>query len=148
MVQHGAHASFESTRYSVVELPFWERFWGVPVMMCILGLPSFFFGGCSSPKTPGDAEWTAYKARYVRAEGRVVDTSNGSVSHTEGQGYGMLLAVHYDDRQAFDEMWAWTRANLVRPDGLLSWRWRPDASGNGGKVDDANNATDGEILIA
>jgi endoglucanase len=60
----------------------------------------------------------------------------------------MMLAEHYGDRVAFDEMWEWTKKNLKRPDGLMSWRWRPDATGTGGHVDDPNNASDGEILIS
>ena len=47
---------------------------------------------------PQKDAWRAYKARFVTAQGRVVDTANGLVSHSEGQGYGMLLAVAADDR--------------------------------------------------
>ncbi|PTY01537.1 endoglucanase [Verrucomicrobia bacterium LW23] len=140
------HAVYPSARR-----PLGRVAWRLPLMMCILGLPAWIFGGCSPSAsreaTATDADWVAYKSRYLMAEGRITDTSNGNVSHTEGQGYGMLLAVHYRDRPAFDAMWTWTKAKLTRPDGLLSWRWRPDASGNGGAVDDPNNASDGEILI-
>ena len=35
-----------------------------------------------------DAElWRAYKAKFLTENGRIVDTANGMVSHTEGQGY-------------------------------------------------------------
>ena len=37
--------------------------------------------------------WRAYKAHFVTEAGRVVDTANKGISHSEGQGYGMLLAV-------------------------------------------------------
>ncbi|HSI83199.1 MAG: glycosyl hydrolase family 8 [Candidatus Methylacidiphilales bacterium] len=119
-------------------------------MMCILGIPSFFWGCFSGEKagTVTDREWTTYKARYLRPEGRIVDTGNGNKSHTEGQGYGMMLAEHYGDRAAFDEMWGWTKTHLARQDGLLSWSWIPDVSGTGGHVDDPNNASDGEVLVA
>ena len=54
----------------------------------------------------------------------MVDTGNGMVSHSEGQGYGMLLAVAANDRPTFDKLWGWTRANLmVRDDQLMAWRW-------------------------
>lgn len=93
--------------------------------------------------------WAAYKARFVTAEGRVVDNGNANVSHSESQGYGLLLAVAHDDRAAFESLWKWTDANLrVRDDRLFAWRWKPASDGQGGGVDDPNNATDGDLLIA
>ena len=78
--------------------------------------------------------------------GRVVDTANGMVSHTEGQGYGLLLAVAANDRPTFERIWGWTRANLaVRNDELFAWRWEPD---HRPAVADLNDAADGDILIA
>ncbi|WP_407520389.1 glycosyl hydrolase family 8 [Methylobacterium oryzisoli] len=92
------------------------------------------------------AAWRAYKARFVSDQGRVVDTANGRISHSEGQGYGMLLAVAAGDRDTFQRIWDWTRANLaVRDDALLAWRWEPDKRPG---VADMNNATDGDILVA
>lgn len=93
-----------------------------------------------------DAQWQAWKARFMTAQGRVVDDANGMMSHSEGQGYGMLLAVAANDRPAFDALWGWTRANLmVRPDALVAWRWEPEKRSG---VGDVNNATDGDLLIA
>lgn len=89
--------------------------------------------------------WWLYKSLFLE-NGRVVDRSNGNVSHSEGQGYGMLLAVAADDREAFDEIWAWTRRELyVRGDELAAWKWDPQAAGH---VLDTNNASDGDLLIA
>jgi endoglucanase len=93
-----------------------------------------------------DPVWRAYKARFVTEQGRVVDTGNGLISHSEGQGYGMLLAVAASDRDAFDRIWGWTRANLmVRGDELPAWRWEPNKRP---AIADMNNASDGDILIA
>ncbi|MCF4124836.1 glycosyl hydrolase family 8 [Methylobacterium sp. SyP6R] len=93
-----------------------------------------------------DPGWRAYRARFVTEKGRIVDTANGFISHSEGQGYGMLLAVAAGDRPAFERIWGWTRANLmVRSDELLAWRWAPD---HRPAVADMNNATDGDILVA
>jgi endoglucanase len=94
-----------------------------------------------------DAElWRAYKAKFVTESGRIVDTANGMVSHSEGQGYGLLLAVAANDRLTFERIWGWTRANLaVRNDELLAWRWEPD---HRPAVADLNDAADGDILIA
>lgn len=92
----------------------------------------------------GSPAWAEWSRRYLRPSGRVVDTGTNA-SHSEGQGYGMLLAVAAGDRPAFDRIWGWTRANLaVRADHLLAWRWNPTAR----KVADRNNATDGDILVA
>lgn len=92
------------------------------------------------------AGWRRYKARFVTDQGRVVDSGNGRISHSESQGYGMLLAVAAGDRDAFQRIWGWTRANLmVRDDALLAWRWEPDKRP---AVADMNNATDGDILVA
>ncbi|SFM78323.1 glycosyl hydrolase family 8 [Methylobacterium pseudosasicola] len=90
--------------------------------------------------------WRSYKSRFVTDQGRVVDTANGRISHSEGQGYGMLFAVAAGDRDAFQRIWGWTRANLmVRNDALLAWRWEPDKRPG---VADTNDATDGDILVA
>jgi endo-1,4-beta-D-glucanase Y len=90
--------------------------------------------------------WMNYRARFVSDKGRVVDTANGMISHSEGQGYGMLLAVAGRDRAGFERIWNWTRANLmVRDDQLIAWRWEPNARP---AVADMNNATDGDILVA
>lgn len=95
---------------------------------------------------PDRAVWQAYRARFVTETGRVVDTGNEGISHSEGQGYGMVLAVAAGDREAFDRIWGWTRANLmVRNDELLAWRWEPNRRPG---IADMNNATDGDILVA
>jgi endoglucanase len=91
--------------------------------------------------------WEAYRTRYISADGRVVDTGNNNVSHSEGQGFGMLLAVAARDRATFDELWTWTRTHLrVRQDALCAWRWVPGQAGSG--VADLNNATDGDLYLA
>lgn len=92
------------------------------------------------------AAWRIYKARFVTEAGRVIDTANGGISHSEGQGYGMLLAVAADDKPAFERIWGWARANLfVRDDALAAWRWEP---GKRPAIADMNNATDGDLLMA
>jgi endoglucanase len=95
---------------------------------------------------PLAGEWLKYRDRFVGDDGRVRDTGNKGVSHTEGQGWAMLFAEDFDDRATFDRVWNWTRDKLRRPDSaLFSWRWDPNAEK---PVADVNNATDGDILIA
>ena len=90
-------------------------------------------------------EWADYKTRFVAEDGRVVDNANGNVSHSEGQGYGLLLAAIAGDGEAFGRIWSWTKQKLyVRDDGLASWKW--DEARHA--IADPNNATDGDILIA
>ena len=92
------------------------------------------------------AAWRSYRSRFVTEQGRVVDTGNGLISHSEGQGYALLLAVASNDREAFERIWGWTRANLmVRGDQLMAWRWEPGARP---AVADMNNASDGDLLVA
>lgn len=90
--------------------------------------------------------WEAYKAKFLDPAGRIVDNANGGISHSESQGYGLLLAYLADDPGAFDLIWSFTRTELLlRDDGLAAWKWVPDKSPH---VTDINNATDGDILIA
>ncbi len=92
------------------------------------------------------AEWRAFRQRYLLPEGRVVDTGNDGVSHSEGQGWGLFFAVTAGDRVAFDRMLDWTGRTLRRPrDALHAWRYQPYAKL---KVADTNNATDGDLFIA
>jgi endoglucanase len=94
------------------------------------------------------ADWKAYRQAFISNDGRVVDYFQNSISHSEGQGYGLLLALMSGDRDAFERMFKWTTDNLqVRRDALFAWSWgqRPNGSWN---VIDYNNASDGDILIA
>ena len=89
------------------------------------------------------AEWIIFKTRFITRDGRVVDTGNGGVSHSEGQGWGMLLAQRMNDHRTFRLIQAWTHATLRRPgDALHGWRYRP------GVGVDVNSATDGYLFIA
>lgn len=121
------------------------------------GLSQTGSGGAGPDDGARPADWTAgwgrFRDRFITPAGRVVDVANKSVSHSEGQGYAMLFAMAAGDRETFDRVWGWTRATLqTRPDdALLSWRWVPDTPENGGDaghVDDPNNATDGDLLVA
>lgn len=98
------------------------------------------------PGAPNPQDWVAFKRRYLAADGRVIDTGNAGISHSEGQSYGMLFAVHFDDRAAFDLMWAWNTRVLRRPnDALSAWKYVPGARL---AVPDTNNATDGDVILA
>lgn len=94
---------------------------------------------------PAEA-WNLYRQKFVMADGRVVDDANGNISHSESQGYGLLLAYLAGDRTTFARILAFTRTEmLIRDDGLSAWRWDPNASPH---ITDINNASDGDLLIA
>jgi len=95
---------------------------------------------------PADfAAWNAFKDRFVSG-GRIVDTGNAGVSHSEGQGIGLLGAALTGDSACFERIYGWTRDTLARPfDRLHAWRYQPNAAT---PVGDLNNATDGDLLIA
>jgi endoglucanase len=96
--------------------------------------------------TISPADWESYRSRFVEDSGRVVDTANGNISHSEGQGYGLLLALAAADRRSFEQIWNFTFTELlIRDDGLAVWKWDPGAKP---RVTDRNNASDGDLLIA
>jgi endoglucanase len=93
-----------------------------------------------------DAAWRMYAKRYISPEGRVIDDANGNASHSEGQGYAMLIAVRLNDSEVFARLWGWSRANLfVRNDQLPAWVWDPDTTPHTKDIDDAS---DGNMLMA
>lgn len=115
-------------------------------------LAGAWFGFFSGKPQPGKLDpqlWQQYRSRFITADGRLIDRDNDpkGVTHTEGQGYGMLLAEAAGDRKRFALLWRWTRSHLRRPDGLFSWKYAA-CGAQGDCVADKNNATDGDVLIA
>ena len=122
-----------------------RRLSGRLVMLCICLLAP---GAQLFAALPEAGEWTYFKERFISGDGRVIDPVQNDMSHSEGQGYGMLLAVQFQDRALFDKLLQWTINNLqVRHDALSAWSWgkRPNEAWT---VSDYNNATDGDVLIA
>lgn len=101
------------------------------------------------PMRAAEPSWEAFKAHFMTLDGRVMDPFHDNMSHSEGQGYAMLLAEAHGDREAFDLLWHWTRDNLQarETDALLAWSFGQRLPGQW-RVMDFNNATDGDILVA
>ena len=108
-----------------------------------LWLLSFFFLFASIGNALADTDWEQFKSAFI-ANGRVVDKGQDGISHSEGQGMALLLAVQNDDPKTFMQVWDWTRRNLqVRDDKLFAWSWSPSVG-----INDSNNASDGDLFIA
>lgn len=116
----------------------------IAAVVALCGVGIWLATSHGQPARLDDSSWAAYKRRFISDDGRVIDrdsVSNG-ITHTEGLGYGLLLAEAAGDEKTFDALWTWTDKHLRRPDGLFSWRWEDD------HIADRNNASDGDVLIA
>jgi endoglucanase len=90
----------------------------------------------------GEEQRGSFLDEYVAGDGRVVRHDQGGDTVSEGQAYAMLLSVAERDEERFARVWTWTRENLQRPDGLLSWRWAD------GRVTDREAAADADLDAA
>src|SRR5690606_33905590 len=73
---------------------------------------------------------------------RVRKPNSGSIidsTVSEGQGYGMLLAVYMDDQEVFDSLWRYTKLHF-NENGLMHWEIHP----NGMEVIGQGAASDGD----
>jgi endo-1,4-beta-D-glucanase Y len=121
----------------------------VVVALALGGIAPLLLAGCggtsSSPRSgpqPQDRVEAAARRfldRYVTPDGRVQRLDQGGDTVGEGQAYGMLLAAAIGDSQRFDAIWGWTKNNLRRPDGLISFLWR------NGRVQDPQAASDADL---
>ena len=113
--------------------------------------PNESTGGPSSSVTPSAGSLRALTAQeageaflsgYVESDGRVTRHDEGGDTVSEGQAYAMLVAAALNDQQHFTTVWAWTKRNLAREDGLLAWRWKD------GQVVDNASASDADVDAA
>lgn len=84
----------------------------------------------------------AFLDGYVNRDGRVVRRDEGGDTVSEGQAYAMLVAAALGDERRFTAIWSWTKRNLLREDGLLSWHWQ------NGQVVDEQSASDADLDAA
>lgn len=117
---------------------------GAGIAMMAIGQPALAQGSVNARVTA--QAWADYKSKFLDPSGRIVDNANGNISHSEGQGYGLLLAYLANSPADFEQIWYFTRTELlVRDDGLAVWKWDPATTPH---VADVNNASDGDLLIA
>ena len=103
-------------------------------------------------QTPPDHArlWQAYAARFISADGRVIDPQSGDRTTSEGQSYALFFALVNNDRPQFDRLLAWTQSNLAQGDlgaHLPAWNWGKGKDGRWGTID-ANSASDSDLWIA
>lgn len=99
--------------------------------------------------------YNTWKARYVTSSGCPTGTQrvlspepiNGYYNATcsEGQAYGMLLAVYLDDRTLFDYLYKYKQNKSASKNPSHLMPWLIDANGN---IIDINSATDADLDIA
>ena len=92
-----------------------------------------------------NTRWQAFKNQFISGDGRVIDWQNNHMSHSEGQGYALLIALEMNDRKTFDLVLTWSNQNLGH-DILRAWSW--GHNGDVWNILDHNNATDGDIYHA
>jgi endoglucanase len=122
----------------------------VLLALALAGVAVFVAAACggsddSEPATtaeresPADAAGRRFLDKYVAADGRVQRLDEGGDTVGEGQAYGMLIAAGVEDEERFDAIWQWTKDNMRRPDGLISFLWRD------GRVEDPEPASDADV---
>lgn len=122
--------------------------------LALAGMAVYFAAGCGGSDdsdsatttparaNPADAAGRRFLDTYVADDGRVQRLDQGGDTVGEGQAYGMLIAAAIGDEERFDAIWEWTKANIRRPDGLISFLWRD------GRVQDPEPASDADVDAA
>jgi endoglucanase len=123
----------------------------------LIALTAALLSGCSSTDpTPTTTTTTtpqaktlavAFLNRYVASDGRVIRWDQGGDSVSEGQGYGLLLAVAAHDAARFAAIWTWDKDNLQQPDGLFAYHWSNGAVVGTGAATDADLDTAWALVL-
>ncbi|HUE25416.1 MAG TPA: glycosyl hydrolase family 8, partial [Solirubrobacteraceae bacterium] len=112
----------------------------VPVALSVIGSQALRMPASLNQQAYASAE--SFMSRYVGPDGRVIRRDQGGDTVSEGQAYGMLLAVALDNQARFKTIWGWTRSHLQQPSGLLASDW------SNGRVVSARPATDADLDAA
>ncbi len=101
--------------------------------------------------------WEQFWIDFVTPDGRVKSGPNGQDASSSLQAATMSQAVWFQDREAFDKVWGWTRKALwrtnpgasTRPrDGLFAMSWSGGAVANWGSDVGADQRIAGALLMA
>lgn len=120
--------------------------------LCLFGIvPRMQALTASDWRSLAQRTWEKYKANYIYCgsncmnnAGLVFDPLSNYHAVSEGVGYGMLLAVFFDDQQTFNDVFrAADRILFDETTGLHNWR-----VDNRGNIVGRGSATDAELDIA
>jgi endo-1,4-beta-D-glucanase Y len=115
----------------------------------LAGMPALAHANASACLAVTD--WTSFVERHIQRDGRVIDFDTAEQHSTsEGQSYGLFLALVHNDRSTFDRVLRWTDLNLAAgklAQRLPAWRWGRKADGGWGVLDE-NPASDADLWIA
>ena len=114
--------------------------------------------GIAAPAAPAAAapcapwpDYAAFMARYLSADGRVLDADSARhVTVSEGEAYALLFALVARDERRFARIAGWTADNLAGGDlarRLPAWQWGRRDDGSYGVLDD-NSAADADLWLA
>jgi endo-1,4-beta-D-glucanase Y len=120
------------------------------ILLAVLPFLVAATGGCKPAAMQSWPFWEKYAARFISADGRVIDPMRDSITTSEGQSYALFFALVNNDRIRFDLLLKWTQANLA--DGDLSahlpgWMWGKAPDGKW-KLLDKGQAADSDCWIA
>lgn len=96
------------------------------------------------------SSWNSYKKHFI-SNGKVTDPQRGGMTTSEAQSYALLRAVWSDDKNTFDTVNQWTKANMQQPNGLLTWKHQPQvptAERDMGTASDADEDSALALLFA
>ncbi len=129
----GLDLSLAAWHNSKLVKSFWNEDWGVE------------FWATQYPGRILNASWDNFKKKFI-LNGRVLDPSINGDTTSEAQSYALLRSVWSDDKQTFDDLYAWTNIHLKQENNLFSWKWT--GSDDSGKIVDDGTATDADTDIA
>src|SRR6478735_7939158 len=67
-----------------------------------------------------------YQLSANASQAYIEDIASGDV-RSEGQSYGMFIAVHMNMRSEFDKLWAYAKACMQQPSGVFAWQMNVDS---------------------
>jgi len=117
-------------------------------------LTALLLSACESPAAENSAgewpEWERFVARFVQADGRVIDVTFDQKTTSEGQSYALFFALVANQQERFDTLLKWTSDNLAEGQlgqMLPGWLWGKRDDGGWG-IKDTNAAADADLWIA
>lgn len=75
-------------------------------------------------------------------EGYILDVASNDI-RSEGQSYGMMIAVQLDKKHEFDAIWRWSKRVMQQPSGTFGWH-----ATTSGQLLSTGSAPDGEEYFA